>query len=387
MNMSKYKEFFENIHPQTSDKELFAEIKGMARFRHRYTKRIALAVSAAIVVMMSSMTVLAYNLGFMDSVRTFFSDKNEVIPNNLNDVSVIKYENTFDDLDISVSGAVRDDRFTVIFIDIQRKDGGIFDTSDYILADNNGNEMIVSDGKKYVLQPSVKFFSEHSCSITSNGLELTETTRCYLVSDNDSSDNRITLAYCISDFKKDVCRTFRIDLENLYIESHYGSMRGEYIYLHSRDKESFSGRFLCEIDMENISSISEVITIQPNVHACIPVILRDRDKTLEPTQHLFTVKEISVSGITIKLNLEGERSETEGYIQTYGDDGIGIIILKDGTALPFGNETLPQIVLEHSDSDTWYFDGSFVLPQTIELDEISEIVIGETSIPLKDVQN
>lgn len=385
--MSKYKEFFDNIHPQTSDKELFAEVKSMARFRIRYTKKIALAVSAAFVVMMSSMTVLAYNSGFMDSVRTFFSDNNEVIPNNVNDVSVIAYENTFDALDISVSGAVCDDKFTVIFIDVQRKDGGIFDTSDYFLTDNNGNEMIMSDGKKYVLQPSVKFFSDHSHSITSDGLELTETRRCYLVSDNNTADNKITLAYCISDFNKNVCRTFRIDLENLYIESHYGSMRGEYIYLHSRDNESFSGSFLCEIDMEKLSSISEVITIHPDVSAGVPVSVRDTGKKPEPTQHLFTVEEISVSGITIKIKLKGERLETEGYIQTYNANGIGSIILEDGTALPFGNETLPQIVLEHSDSDTWYFDGSFVLPQTIELDEISEIVIGETSIPLKDVQN
>lgn len=381
--MSKYKEFFENIDSRTSGEELFDKVKSMARFRRRYTKRIASAAAAVLIVMFFPAAVLAYNLGFIDSVRNFFSDKNGVIPDDLNGISVAAYENTFDALDISVSGAVRDDTFTVIFIDILRKDGGIFDTSDYILADSCGNELIMSDGEKCVLKPSVKFLSDRSGYVTSNGMRFGEAARCYLVNDDNTTDNRLTLAYCISGSNDNIFKTFRLDLENLYIETHFGTVGGDFIYLNSKETESFSGSFLCEVDTENISNISDVITVYPDVSASVDVFDPAFAKGPELKRHIFTVKEISVSGITIKIRLEGERSETARYVQTYGADGIGSIILKDGTALPFGNEALPQIVSERRDSDIWYFKGSFVLPQATELSEIAEIVIGETRIPLE----
>lgn len=379
--MSRYKEFFENIDSRASDEELLDNVKSMARFRRRYTQRITSAAAAVLILIFFPAAVLAYNSGFIDSVRAFFSDKNGVISDELKGVSVTAYENTFDALDISVSGAVRDDTFTFIFLDILRKDGGIFDTSDYILTDSFGNELIMSDGEKWLLKPSVKFLSDRSGSVTSSGISFREASRCYLVNDDDTTDNRLTLAYCISNSNKNIFKTFRLDLENLYMETHFGSVGGDYIYLKSRDKESFSGSFLCEVDIDNISTVSDVRTIYPDVSASVAVF--DPSSAGIHGRHIFTVKEVSVSGITVKLRLEGERSETARYVQTYGVDGIGSVILKDGTALPFGNEALPQIVSERSDLDTWYFNGSFVLPQAAELGEIAEIVIGETHIPLE----
>lgn len=381
--MSRYKEFFENIDSRTSDEKLFDSVKSMACFRRRYTKRIASAAAAVLILIFFPAAVLAYNSGFIDSVRAFFSDKNGVISDDLKGISVTAYENTFDDLDISVSGAVRDDTFTFIFLDILRKDGGIFDTSDYILTDSFGNELIMSGGEKCVQKPSVKFLSDRSRFVTSNGMWFTEASRCYLVNDDNTTDNRLTLAYCIANSNKNIFRTFRLDLGILCIETHFGSMGGDFIYLNSKEKESFIGSFLCEIDMENIPNISDGRTIYPDVSASVAVFDPASAKRPELERHIFTVKEISVSGITIKLRLEGERSGTEGYVQTYGVYGIGSIILKDGTALPFGNEALPQIVLEHSNLGTWYFEGSFVLPQAVELGDIAEIVIGETHIPLE----
>lgn len=378
--MSKYNDFFENINPNTSDEELLAEVKGMVHIRHKYTRKIIAVFAVATIMMMSSVTILAYHFGIIDSVRSFFSDKKSIISGDINKINIISSENTFDALDISVSGAVRDNEFTVIFIDITRKDGEVFDTSDYLLTDKNGKEIIMSDGKNYLIQPSVYFSSDRSRSIDTNGGEFMETPRCYLVKDDNPTDNKITLAYCISAFNYDVLTKYRLNLENLIIKYHYGSVIGDYVYLHNENEEFLSGSFLCELDMSNISSISDVQTIFPNVMTTIPVLSSYSTKI---NTHDFKVLEISVSSITIKIKLECEKPQGSLEVQTYSVDGIGNIILKDGTVLPFGNDTLPQIVLEHTSNNSWYFNGSFVLPQTIQPEEISAIVIGNTEIPFE----
>lgn len=381
--MSRYNEIIDNIMPETSNAELFAEVKSSARIRRIYKKRVTALWIAAAAVTMLAVTVLAYDMGLVDSVRAFFGDKKNIISENINGVNIIACENNFDTLDISVSGAVRDDVFTVIFIDIFRRDGKNFDTSDYILTDKVGTEMVMSDGEKCVLHPSVSFMSDRSRSITSNGIEFTEASRCYLVNDDDTTDNRITLAYCIPDFNYNAFGTFRLDLENLNIESHYGIMSGEIIYLHGKDKESFNGNFLCEIDMSGITSISDVKTIYPDSDADIPVLDRSSAKPDEPEMRTFTVKEISVSGITVKLKMEGKRMTDTEYVQTYGIEGIGRIILKDGTTLTFGNEILPQMIIDHSDGDVRLFDGSFVLPRAVDVEDIAEIVVGRSHFEIK----
>ncbi|MGN1090133.1 MAG: hypothetical protein ACI4Q6_06985, partial [Huintestinicola sp.] len=210
--MNRYNEIIENITPETSNEELFAAVKSTARIHRIYKKRVTSLWLAAAAVTMLAVTVLAYDMGLVDSVRAFFGDKQNIISENINGVNIIACENNFNALDISVSGAVRDEVFTVIFIDIIRRDGKNFDMSDYVLTDDSGAEIRMSDGEKCVFHPSVTFTSDRSRSITSNGIEFTEARRCYLVNDDNTTDNRITLAYCIPDFNFNAFETFRLDL-------------------------------------------------------------------------------------------------------------------------------------------------------------------------------
>ncbi len=378
--MSRYNEIFDKINPITDDDTLFENLKKETRVKRRISKKsIACIIAAAVVSTMTSVTALAYNWGFFDSVRSFFNDKNNVISEDINTPYVTYVNNSFKNMDISVTGAVRDEKFTIIFLDFTRNDGKSFDTSEYFLKDINGDDIIMSDGEKYSLKPSFNFGINNSHSISKSGIELTETSRCYLVDDDNPSDNRISLAYCISNFNYNVLDKFRIDIEDFTLESFYGQQRNDLVYLRSKDKEQINGNFLCEIDMNNITSISNVKNINPYISVTMPVADSSSPKQAD---YKFIINEITISDISIKITFEGEKSEKSQYIQTYNSKEIGKIILKDGSEIVFGNEYLPQIILNYTEKDKWIFKGDFVLSETIQIEDIKEIVINGITITL-----
>lgn len=377
--MSSYKNFFDSIIPQTTGEEMLAAVKGAARSRKSNMKRVAAFVTASFAAAALGVSVLAYNPALMDSIRAFFGDKNNIISENINDVQVLSSGETFDELDISLVGAVSDESFTVIFIDVLRNDGGVFDTSDHILTDADGNELIMSDGEKCVLSPSIGFMDNKSRSVTCSGVELAEAARVYLVKDNEPTDNKMTLAYCISGLDREICESIRLELCDLVIRSHGGSEEGGKIHLQEKDRELFCGDFMCMINTDSIAYVSRAKVISPDTRVNIPI---SGERSGDTGHEEFTVKEISVSGVSVKLRLEGELSEEGNYIETYSSEGIGSVILKDKTVLPFGNERLPQIILEHTEGNTWYFEGSFILPQTVEPDVVDSIAFGDDVIEI-----
>ena len=102
----------------------------------------------------------------------------------------------------------------------------------------------------------------------------------------------------------------------------------------------------------------------------------------------FTVDEINVTEMTVSLKIHGERPDEMRFFDEYS---VGEIFLADGSSIVLnpdhrtpsilkGGEHLPAI----SPSDTpWECSLSVMLPETIDLDDVTAVRMGSEVYDIK----
>lgn len=377
--MSRFTDYYDNISPSSTDERLMADVKRSA-IRHKKNKSALPIAAAAAAVVMTAGTVAAYNWDISAAVKSFFSDKGGIVCDNAMEAEVISSENTFKNLDISVEGVYRDSSFTVFFLDIVRTDGGIFDCTEYSVPDANGNILMLQDGKDFTAKQDYNF---HSYNCTSEGNDYIPL-RIFMVPDDNDSDGRVTMAACINNAE---------DVEKVNISMDYfrgrritGSYFDDNSKIMTEDKyfDTMSGSFSCELAMPGSDKNASERTIRPGTASDIFVYPHTSDAMkLKNIPYSFDVKAITVSNVSVTIELEGKSPETTLYVQPID---IGEVILKDGRTIKFGGYDRPFINSKSfgnfketelpAEPDKWIFNGSFVLDETIDTDDIAAVKLG-----------
>lgn len=393
--MSKYTNYFDGISPRTDNEKFAASVKCAVRPK-RKSKRtfIAIASAAAAAAVLTVTASAAYDWNLGEAVRKFFGGNKA--EENIISADVISSENTFEDLNISVKGAVRDKAFTIVFLDIERTDGEAFDCSPYVLTETNGTEIVSENGGSDTYYPKYEFNSVLP-TISYNGGSTSQyaPTRLYVLDDGDPADSRITLAVCMDttrpffgmedeDF---VSESVKLDLKGFSGSKCHGKQYGKGILLTSYNILNLNGGFSCEIDLGH--SETESRTVYPNSEAA----LRAYSQTNDPdkigfTNFDFTVKELTVSSCSVSVSLERSTPDETEYIDTWN---FGAVIMKDGSEIKFDYESpssireggnITHIAGMDDNGGRWTVDASFVLPKTVDIDEIEAVRIGDLTVDI-----
>ncbi len=393
--MSKFKDYFDGIAPRT-DNEKFAVAVKCSRPPKRKSRRtliaIASAAAAAAVLTVTASAAYEWNLG--EAVRVFFGGGKA--EENIISADVISAENTFEDLNISVKGAVKDKAFTIVFLDIERTDGEAFDCSPYVLTETDGTEIVLGDGSTVTEYPEYGFDSVlPTIGYIGGGSSQYAPTREYVLDDGDPADSRITLAVCMDtshpfygiEDKSFVSDSVKLELKGFSGSKYHGKRYGEGILSTPYDILNMNGGFSCEIDLGD--SEMESRTVYPNSETTLGAYSHANDPNeVEFTDFDFTVKELTVSSCSVSVSLERSSPDETEYIDT---SNFGALIMKDGMEIKFDGYKNPSSVNEsgnitHIDGldngGRWTVDASVVLPKTVNIDEIEAVRIGDLTVDI-----
>lgn len=377
--MSRYTDYYDSISPSSTDEGLMADVKRSA-IRRKKNKTVLPIAAAAAAVVMTAGTAAAYNWDISAAVKSFFSDKGGIVCENAMEAEVISSENTFKNLDISVEGVYRDSSFTVFFLDIVRTDGGIFDCTEYSVQDADGNILTLRDGKEFTAKQDYNFHSYECTSEENDFIPL----RVFMVPDDNDSDGRVTMAACINNAE---------DVEKVNISMNYFRGRritgsyfdgGSKIMTEDKYSDTMSGSFSCELAVPGSDKNARERTIHPGTASDIFVYPHTGDALkLKNIPYSFNVNTITVSNVSVTIELEGRSPETTLYVQPID---IGEVILNDGSIIKFGGYDRPFINSKSfgsfketelpEETYKWIFKGSFVLDETIDTDDIAAVRLG-----------
>lgn len=393
--MSKFKDYFDGIEPRTDNEKFAAEVKYAARPKKKSRRTfIAIASAAAAAAMLTVTASAAYEWNLGEAVRAFFGGRKA--EENIITADVISSENSFENLDISVKGAVKDKAFTIVFLDIERTDGEIFDCSPYVLTETDGTEFVLRDGSTVTEYPEYGFDSVlHTISYVGGGSSQYAPTRQYVLDDGDPSDSRITLAFCMDtshpfygmEDREFVSESVKLEFKGFSGSKDHGKRYGEGTLCTPYDILNLSGGFSCEINLGN--SETESRTVYPNGETALRAYSQANDPSkVEFAYFDFTLKELTVSSCSVSVSLERSTPDETEYIDT---ENFGTIIMKDGREIDFEGYKNPSSVMEsgnitHIDGldngGRWTVDASFVLPKTVNIDEIEAVRIGDLTVDI-----
>ena len=131
----------------------------------------------------------------------------------------------------------------------------------------------------------------------------------------------------------------------------------------------------------------ESITAEPNSEATFKIT--DNGGAAE-YDYSYTVKNISVSKISLSFDLEAPRNSFDSYLLHYD---IADIILKNGDVIEVAKEREFERKLPYLSREGWYTDTdgnstrfehvSFILTEPIDPDEVAAVRLGDTTFPIE----
>lgn len=406
--MSIYKHFYDNISPEKSNAEFTAEILAAEKSKIKIsTKKFAAAGIAAATAAAVTVTGFASDWSFGEILNSWFSGKADAVSDNISTVSVNNVSDEFDALDFEVMGGVNDEDFAVIFIDVTRTDGKNFDLNEYTVLDKNSGEPYrFSDGKTAVNTPDVRFgthadafYSIEPINSYKDG-ELSETIireceevygiKQYAVDDGKPNDNKLTMAVAINkaeienefDYINLSLYKFKTERETLYLEGEH-NVAEEYV------TETLNGCWSADISLDFAKC--EKLTSTPD--ETVSLEFYNNAQTVNDLRHEFldfTLTSLNVSPISVSLTLEAPLYDKVMY-QFISD--IGEVVLKDGTAVKFGEDIgspffisedgsalspeIADIAPYYERGNKWLIKNTFMLEKPIDINDVDYVKIGD----------
>lgn len=396
--MSIFNEYLDNINIETDIDNEFRRIISKAEKIKKHRKIKSCMVGALAAGMMTTTVAIgaSYNWSITEIMEAWFGENTPTLAENISIVTAENVENNFEHLNIIPNGAVVDDNMIIIFLDVERTDGNNFDCKNYTVTDTNGNVFYDDNNKTFEEIPFYDLDIVDSKAVVNainNDYEYSYETaipvRQYMVSDEYSDDNKITLAFCFD--KTTITGNGENDIEH---HAEINSIKLNLKYLEGRkvniikkngvlhydkyvfEKSGGSWNGELKLDMQH----GKQITIEPNKTAIFNIESSNSDGTLEKTDYNFNVKKISISQMSIGFELEGESPETSSSLYSHS---MGEIIMKNGeTIVICPDDRTPVIRREGGNdpsinsSDKWEVNMSIMLKKPIDLNDISQVRIG-----------
>lgn len=386
MYMNRYKEILSGLESGNSLSEDISAVISRGRKIKSRRRHIGAGCIAAAAILTTSVTAAAYNWDIRAIVESWFGGKTESIYENMLEITVENEENRFDDLVFEPKGAVYDENVLIVFMDVTRTDGKIFDCAPYT--------PIFEDGTPYEdsWEPGHHFRDVHvyrTDSFVEDGTtymwDVPFPTRHCIVKDDDLSDGKITVAFCIN--------AENMDKSTNKLHMEFGRLEEE------RDT-------IDHVDMQNVIHVNEniietiygtwngdiIFELEPcSIKRIIPYKTAEVNITHQNgdfDKHDFTVTELSASPISLNLKLESELADEMLFFTPLW---IGEIIMKDGSVYQiYPNSELPCICSESGNiifsglerPDKWRVNVTYMLREPIDPNDVSAVKIGNTTFEL-----
>lgn len=431
--MSAFKNYFDGIDTKANTSAECGEIRSKAAKIKKRRKAAASAVGVTLAVMMTTTVAVSAAGGWdiTEIIGRWFKGNTELITDNLSTVTAENVENGFEFINISPNGAVVDENMLVIFLDVTRNDGNIFDSGEYTATTRDGEIFYGSSGETRLFEPHF-YFDVMGASFTMLkktgddfvfSFDSSAPVRQYLVDDGNPADNSITIAVCcdMSTLRQmyltgleaaknndeaevreaDASGKFDYEIESLKLKlGSFTEKRNNVIsqyknggvlidsFVPERIFGSWNGELKFDIKSPKTASV------QPNREAIFKVNPSNpnADGVFEKYDYSFNVEKITVSQMSVSFELNGEAPEQARFLDTWN---IGEIIMKNGdtvTITPDGSST-PSILREFGNvnenlpseytSETWSISASVMLTEPIDPDEVEAVRLGDTVFPIE----
>lgn len=413
--MSIFKNYFDGIDTRTNTADECGEIRERASKIKKRRKIASSTLGVTLAVMMTTTVAVSAAGGWdiTEIIGRWFKGNTESIMDNLSEVTVLELEeNNFGALEITPKGMVTDDNVIVLFMDVTRTNGGVFDQTEYELTDKDGNILYGKDGNAYKEEPYYGFnviylkanVSYTACTddeVYHNKSDYDMAVRQYQVDDGDPKDNKMTIAFCFD--KTETNELFEYAKDE---RSGIKDVKLEDITLHLcnlkdiRDNGEFidNGVLLKQYEAENIPLIWNAKlslntppvdnkTVTPNSNTTIKVTdaggMNEYDRS-------FKVTNISVSKISLSFDLEAPVLDFWN-MPVYYD--ISAIIMKNGDVIELTKElgivrdmrslTRHITYTEEDGASTNWEHMSIILKDPVDPNDVAAVRIGDTTFPIE----
>lgn len=389
--MNRYKEILSELESGNSLSEDISAVTDRGRKIRKKRRHMGAACIAAAAILTTSVTAAAaaYNWDIRAITEAWFGGKTEYISDNMFEVTVLNEKNRFDDLVFEPKGAVYDENVLIVFMDITRTDGGIFDCTPYT--------PLFEDGTPYEgdleLVPGHYFRDIHvyrTDSFTEDGTTYMwdvpfRTGEC-VVADDDPSDGRLTMAFCISAENMEK-GTNEIHMEFGRLEEARDTVDHvdvrNWVYTNQNITEVMFGTWSGDVTFEPEPCSTKRIAPYEKAEVNITHQHEGFDK------HEFTVTELSVSQISLNLKLESELADEMLFFTPLW---IGEIIMKDGSVYKiYQSSSEDHAIVSESGNiiwsgverpDKWRVNVTYMLREPIDPNDVSAVKIGNTVFEL-----
>ncbi len=150
--MSEFKNYFDGIDTTANTAAECGEIRSKAARIKKRRKVASSALGVTLAVMMTTTVAVSAAGGWdiSEIIGRWFKGNASSVMDNLSEVTVSELdENNFGALELTPRGAVTDDNVIILFMDVTRTDGGVFDHTEYELTDKEGNVVYDKNGDAY----------------------------------------------------------------------------------------------------------------------------------------------------------------------------------------------------------------------------------------------
>ncbi len=388
--MSIYKDYFDSINSERNDNEIIEGVTSHRKKRPSVYKRTTVAFAAVFMALGISVTAYAaaFNWDFDAIVESWLGKKAELIEDCFTEVKIENSVDEMENADISIRGAVCDNGVTTIFFDIERTDGKVFDEEPAIRTDYFGNPILKENGEPVYDVPKIEFdggitiFSpKFNYHITSDLIE-------YTVNDEVKSDNKITIAAILANhndiYDHILDSESRIEVSILFYGINTWKLAPydkDGAYYH-KVTDHIAGKWYARATFDYKNVKDKTLSVEDEIK--LPMC-NDTDKASELKVEEVDLKlnRISVTSLSIKLNIGYKQDEVIRYLQTKKDGGIGRLYMKDGTSYPIGHNdsSLPSYYNAIRGDGYDPFNGkimryyvsyeiTYMLPEPIDLNEV-----------------
>lgn len=402
---------FEDITPLSCDRELYESTLGKAEamrennktIKRRVNKPIMAVCAAAAAIAVGTVSISAYYDWDFGKVLSRWLGNTDKLHQVISNVSVPYEMNSFENLDIAVGGGLTDGNMNIIFLDITRTDGGIFDMSDYRLEFSDGQ--IYSEDKQLPKAAFEKYFCTGEREATGENTytnPLIYAKQCF-IADENPVDNKLTMAVAWKKRESSDSMGLEISLTNLKltkmtVDYEYSKDSEEkYIVATDNTYESFKGTYNATVNLEALSADIKSAEVSEN----IALNFYNHAQTAEELKHYdldFTLDSVRISPMTVNFKAHREIPNERHYLTL--NHSIGYVTLKDGSTVAiadgyekpsFNNElgngspncASGQLVYEKPKFiDRWDIDCSFMLEKAVELNDVISVTIGGVTITL-----
>lgn len=386
--MSIYNNYFDSMKSEKDIDEMSEKIISVRKKRIPVCKRFTVVLAAVFMALGVSVTAYAAanNWDFNAILESWFGGKAKLLDDCLAEVTIENMVDEMEDADISIRGAVCDNGITTIFFDIERTDGKIFDETPIPRFDYFGNPILDSNNEQHYDSPQFEFDGGISIYDNENKNYKTSEFIEYAVKDEDPQDNKLTIAAILQDYND--IYDYIINDENKVEVSilFYGIRRS---YLEPLNKEGawyhktdyyIKGKWYVRASFDYTYVKSK--TIATDSKATIS-FHNDTYNTadLKICENEVDLKEITVTNLSLMLELEFDRTKECYYPITNPNEGIGKLYMKDGSSYTIGGDySIPAYynclnILTTSEVSRAGCNARYMLPEPIDINEVDYIEI------------